>query len=230
MKTQCIYCKKEETSKEHAFPEGLLHKCAPLDKYAPNWIIRQVCKGCNSSLGKLDEILATKSSMAVIWRRIKNEWELNKTDKKSESQAFSFYNAKAHGMNPVRLLYPDPLYGNLVALHEDTGTSAPGFHPTPVVRAQAPQMILTQYAKGQTKEEIIAENCEKWDADELVITASDEHEGVYCIAGNTYIFSPQATKDFLSDLDTEQEFVSKFIKKRDNIRYDLNIIFPDDGR
>ena len=229
MKGKCIYCKKKGTSKEHAFPESLLHKCAPLGKYAPNWIIRQLCEDCNSSLGKLDEILATRSSMAVVWRRIKNEWEPNKTDKKSESQASAFYNAKAYGMNPVRLLYPDPLYGNLVALHEDTETSAPGFHPTPVVRAQAPQMILTQYTEGQTKEEVIAANCEKWDADELVITASDEHEGVYYIAGNTYIFPPQATRDFLSNLNTEQEFVSKFIKKRDNIRYDLNIIFFDEG-
>ena len=30
MKTQCIYCQKEEQSEEHAFPKSLLHECVPL--------------------------------------------------------------------------------------------------------------------------------------------------------------------------------------------------------
>ena len=154
---KCIYCQKKETSKEHAFPQSLLHKCVPLGKSAPEWIIEQVCKGCNGSLGELDELLATKSSMALIWRRIKNEWEPNKTGKRSKSLASVFYNVGAYGVDPVRLLYPDPLYRNLIVLHEEAGASAPGFHLTPVVCAQAPQMILTQYAEGQTGDKIRAE-------------------------------------------------------------------------
>ena len=225
MKGKCIYCKKKGTSKEHAFPESLLHKCAPLGKYAPNWIIRQLCEDCNSSLGKLDEILATRSAMADIWRRIKNEWEPNKTGKESK-----FYNTKSHGMNPVRLFYSTPLYENLIVLHEETGASVPGFHPTPISSIQAPQIILTQYTEDQTGEKIRTENCEKWNAGETPITEFEEHEGVYCFFGNTYIFAPDATWYFVSNPDREQEFRSKFLKKRNHIRCDLHFIFSEESK
>ena len=226
VKGKCIYCKEDKVlNKEHAFLKSLLHKCVPLGKSAPEWIIERLCEDCNNNrLGKLDKILATKSAMAFIWRVIKNEW---KPEVKSQDSAF--YNAKAHGMYPVRLFSPNPLYGNLIVLHQETGTSTSSFYPTPLVCAQAPQIILTQYAEGQTKEEVIAENSEKWDAGEFPITESDEH-GVYCIFGNTYIFPPKATKYFVSNPNREQEFKSKFLKKRDNIRYDLNTVFPDDSK
>ena len=219
MKGQCIYCKKEEKSVEHAFPKSLLHECVPLNKRAPEWTIEQVCKDCNNKgLGKLDDILATRSTMAFIWRMIKNEW-----DPEAEFQNSVFYNAKAHGIDPVRLFYSDSLYENLIVLHEETGTS-PGSHPMLMVRALAPQMILTLYAEGQTGEKVIAENCEKWEAGEAHITESDEHEGVYCIFGNTYIFSPEAVKFFTENLDREQEFKSEFLKKHAPIEYDLYIV------
>ncbi len=160
--------------------------------------------------------------MAFIWRAIKNEWNLG-----IECQNSSFYNAKAHEIDPVRLFYPDSLYGDLIVLHEETGTSVPCFHPAPLGYAQAPQMILTQYTENHTKEDVVAENCEKWDAGEFSIKESDEHKGVYCLFGNTCIFPPKATKYFLTGLEQEQEFGSKFIKKRNHTRYDLNIIFPD---
>ena len=224
MQSQCIYCKKEGKSEEHAFPKSLLHECVPLNKRAPEWIIEQVCEDCNQALGKLDNILATRSAMAFIWRVIKNEW---KPEVKSQDSAF--YNAKAYGVDPLRLFSPNPLYGNLIVLHEETGTSTSSFYPTPLVSAQAPQIILMQGAEGQTKEEIIAENSEKWDAGEFRITESDEHEGVYCISENTYVFPPKATKYFVSNPHREQEFKSKFLKKRDHIRYDLNTVFPDDS-
>ena len=73
MKNQCIYCKKEGKSKEYAFPRSLLHKCAPLG--APEWIIEHLCEDCNQNLGELDDVLATRSSIAFIWKRIKDEWE-----------------------------------------------------------------------------------------------------------------------------------------------------------
>lgn len=222
MKTQCIYCKKAGSSKEHAFPESLLHKCAPLGKYAPNWIIRQVCQGCNSALGKLDEILATRSAMAAIWIRIKNEW-----DPGVERQDSALYNTKAQGIDPVLLIYPDPLYENFMVLHEEIGISMSGFYPTPVVRALAPQIILILYAEGQTVEQIVTKNYEQWDANELLPAESDEHKGVYCISGNTYIFPPKATRCFISNSDKVQEFKSKFLKKRDNVRYDLYFLSSD---
>ena len=221
---KCIYCKEDKVlNKEHAFPKSLLHKCVPLGKSAPEWIIEKLCEDCNNKrLGKLDNILATRSAMAVIWSKIKNEWILE-----VECQDSGFYNAKAHGMNPVRLFYPTPLWENFIVLHEETGTSAPGFHPTPMSHIQVPQMILTQYTDGQTGKKIRAGNCEKWDAGETTITESDEHEGVYCLFGNTYIFPPKATRYFVSNPDREQEFRTKFLKKRAHIRSDLYIISPE---
>ena len=222
---KCIYCGKDKTlNREHAFPKSLLHKCVPLGECAPEWIIQKLCVDCNNQvLGKLDTILATRSAMAFVWRAIKNEWNLG-----IECQNSSFYNAKAHEIDPVRLFYPDSLYGDLIVLHEEIGTSVPGFHPAPLGYAQAPQMILTQYTENHRKEDIVAENCEKWEAGEFSIKESDEHKGVYCLFGNTYIFPPKAIRYFLSGPEKEQEFRSKFIKKHDHIRYDLNVIFPDD--
>ena len=158
----------------------------------------------------------------------KTEWMTDKTEKQNKSQDPSFYNAKAHGIEPVRLFYPDPLYENRIVLHEVLGTSVHNFYPTSLARAQAPQMILTLYTKGQTPEQVIADHYEKWDADTLVISKSDKHKGVYCIAGNTYIFPPKATRYFVSNLDKEQEFMSKFIKTRGHTQYCLNILSPDD--
>ena len=222
---KCIYCGKGKAlNKEHAFPKSLLHKCAPLRECAPEWIIQKLCVDCNNkALGKLDTILATRSAMAFVWRAIKNEWKLG-----VECQNSSFYNAKAHEIDPVRLFYPDPLYENVIVLHEEIGTSVPGFHPAPLGYAQVPQIILIQYTEGHTKEDIVTENCEKWEAGEFSITESDEHKGVYCLFGNTYIFSPKATRYFLSGPEKEQELKSKFIKKCDHIRYDLHVLFPDD--
>ena len=184
----------------------------------------KLCVDCNNkALGKLDNILATKSAMAFVWRAIKNEWNLG-----IEYQNSSFYNAKAHEIDPVRLFYPDPLYENLIVLHEETGISVPGFHPAPLGYAQVPQMILIQYIEGHTKEDVVTENCEKWETGEVSIKESDEHKGVYCLFENTYIFSPKATRYFLSGPEKEQELKSKFIKKCDHIRYDLHVLSPDD--
>ena len=225
MKGKCIYCKEyKDLNNEHAFPNSLLQEYIPLGEKAPEWIIERLCENCNNErLGILDRILVTSSPMAFIWRRIQNEWEPNNTDKKSGSQASTFYNQKVSEIDPVRLFFLDPSYGNL-ALHEDAGISASGL---PILRAQAPQMILTQYAKEQTKEEIIAENSKKCKADEFSIAESDEHEDVYCIFGNTYIFPPKVTRYFLTNRDTEDEFFSKFIKERDNIQSDLIVLSSD---
>ncbi len=228
----CIYCKKDKgLNKEHAFPNSLLQKCAPLSKCAPEWIIEKLCEDCNNAtLGKLDKVLVTRSPIAFIWRAIKTEWMTDKIEKQNKSQDSSFYNAKAYGIDPVRLFYPDPLYENRIVLHEELGASAHNFCPTSLARAQAPQMILTLYTEGQTPEQVIAEHCEKWDADTLLISKSDIHEGIYCIAGNTYIFPPKATRYFVSNLDREREFMSKFMKTRGYTQYCLNILSPDNRK
>ena len=222
---QCIYCKRKKTSKEHAFPESLLHRCLTLRKNTPSWIIRQVCKDCNSKLGKLDEILTTKSPMAFIWRIIKSEWQ---STQNRESKNAAFYNARAHGILPVHLFYPDDFYDDLIILHEEIGTSAPGFYPTLLGRARAPQIVLIQYADGQTAEQIAGENRQKWISGEMSVIKSNEHDGVYCIFDNSYVFDPHAVKYFTANRDREREFAIKFMKKHKNARIDLRVIFSDE--
>lgn len=224
---KCIYCKKiKKLNEEHAFPKSLLHNCAPLNKCAPEWVIHKLCVECNGSqLGKLDDILATKSLMAFIWRIVKNQW---KAENNNESQNATFYDAKGYnGILPVRLFYPDQLYDNLIILNEEMGTCAPGLSPTLLSRARVPQVVLIQYTEGQTAEQLIGENCEKWASGDISLTESDECKGVYIICDNSYVFDPQATKYFIAGRDKEQEFVAKFMKKRENFRFYLRALFPD---
>ena len=222
---KCIYCRKiKELNKEHAFPKTLLQKCTVLDKCAPEWVIHKLCVECNGKLSKLDDILATKGPMAFIWKRIKSEWD---PDNMSDDRDSVFYNAGTYGIRPMNLVYPDPLYGGLIILHEETVTRTSSFFPTLLGRAKVPQMVLIQYAEGQTAEQIIRENSNKWASGEISVTESDECDGVHCIFGNTYVFAPEATKYFMGGTDKEREFVSKFMKKRDHMRFDLRALFPD---
>ena len=223
---KCIYCKKKETSKEHAFPESLLHRCVPLGKCAPVWIIRQVCEDCNIGLGKLDEILAMKTPMAHTWRTIRNEWE---SDSNIECQNSSFYSRRAHEIAPVGLFHPTPLYEDFIVLHEELRASAPGFHPTPMSRILTPQMIITQYTERQTAQEIRAENCKRWNAGETDVTESEEHVGAFRLFGNTLIFPPKATKEFTTDFDGNVKFKSNLAQQTTDVRSDLLAILPEEG-
>ena len=140
-----------------------------------------------------------------------------------------FYNAKGYdGILPVRLFYPDHFYDNLIVLHEEMGTSVPGFFPTLLGRARAPQMIVISYDKDQSAEQVINKNLQNWVLGELSIEEDDEYDGVYSISDNSYVFDPQATKYFMASRDRERKFVAKFMKKRENIRFDLRALFPDD--
>ena len=223
---KCIYCKNVKgLNEEHAFPKSLLHNCAPLNACTPEWIIEKLCEDCNRALGKLDDTLVTKSPMGFIWRIIKSEWQAEKNCKPENS---TFYSAKGYnGILPVSLFWPDHLYGNLIILHEENGTSAPGFDPTLLGRARVPQMVLIQCTEGQAADRIIAENCEKWASGDISLEESHEYKGVYTISDNCYVFNPQATKYFTSGLDKEQEFLTKFMTKHENIRFDLRALFPD---
>ena len=223
---KCIYCKKiKKLNEEHAFPKSLLHNCAPLNARAPEWTIEKLCEDCNRALGILDDTIVTKSPMAFIWRIIKSEWQ---TGENCKSQNTTFYNAKGYdGILPVRLFYPDYFYDNLIVLHEEMGTSAPGFFPTLLGRARVPQMIVISYNEEQSAEQVISKNVQKWVSGEMPIEEDDEYDGVYSISDNSYVFDPQATKYFIASRDRERKFVAKFMKKRENVRFDLRVLFPD---
>ena len=223
---KCIYCKKvKKLNEEHAFPKALLQKRTALDKRTPEWIIYKLCEECNGKLGKLDEILVTKGPMAFIWRIIKSEWN---ADNVCNSQNAAFYNEKKYGILPVRLVYPDPLYDNLTILHEETDSRPPGSRPTLLGRARVPQIVLTQHTDEQTAEQVVLENCEKWAAGDIREAEFDEYEDVYILFGNTYVFGPKATKYFVAGIEREQEFMSKFVKKHEYLRYALTALFPND--
>ena len=227
VKGKCIYCKEvKPLNKEHAFPEALLHNCVQLKKRAPEWIIEKLCEDCNNSgLGILDQTLIRKSPLAVISRILKNEWE---ADSNCKSEDTSFYNAKGYDkIRPVNLIYPDHLYDNLIMLHEEIGTSVPGFHPTLLGLAKVPQLILIQYTRKQTAEQIIVGNYEKWISGDISVEPSAEHDGVYCISDNCLAFDPKATKYFIVSPERGQEFVTKFMKDCDSIRFYLRALCPD---
>ena len=223
---KCIYCKMKKTSKEDAFPKSLLHKCAPLGKYARAWIIRQVCEDCNIDLGKLDEILAKKTTMALTWWTIKNEWE---SITHVQDQNSSFFGNPAHKLAPVGLFYPTPLYEDFIVRHEELQARAPGFHPTPMSRIQTPQMIITQYTEEQTARAIRAENCRRWEAGETDVTESEEHVGAFCLFDNTLIFPPKATKAFVTNFDGNLEFKTTLAQQNTDVRSDLHAILPEEG-
>ena len=220
IKGKCIYCKEEkDLNREHAFPRSLLQKGAP------GWVIgKHLCKACNSRLAKLDVILSKKSHMAYVWDQIQGE-----LGSKTKGLHSSIYHKKAVGINPVGVFFPDPLYDDLIVLHEpETEDSGASVCVNPMT-ALRPQMILMQYAEGQTCVEVIAENLEKFNttnSDEHIIDY-DEQEGVYCILGNAYIFPPETTWRFLSRVP---EFKSKFIKDFPRSRFDLTVIYPEEGR
>lgn len=228
VKDRCIYCKRvKDLNKEHAFPQALLQKCTALDRGAPEWIINKLCVECNGKLGKLDDILVTNGPMAFLWRIIRNEW---KADNVCNSQNAAFYNQNKYGILPVRLIYPDPLYDNLTILHEETDSRPPGSNPTLLGRARVPQIVLTQHTDEQTAEQVVLENCRKWASGEIPETEFDEYEDVHILFGNTYVFGPKATKYFVAGIEREQEFMSKFVKKHDRLRYALAVLFPNDPK
>lgn len=220
-KGKCIYCKKEKIlSREHAFPKSLLQKDAP------GWVIdKHLCKNCNSDLGKLDVVLSQKSHIAYVWNRVKDELGVNSKDLFS-----SIYYKRSVGVNPLRVFFPDPLYDDLIILHEpgleDNETRAFVYSAS----ALQPQIIITQYTEGQTGTDVVAENREKFNTigpDDDLITDYDEQDDVYCIFGNTYILPPKTAERYFGRVN---EFKSKFITDFPQTRYDVRVIYPEEGK
>ena len=222
---KCIYCKEEkDLNREHAFPETLLDDRLRGTKY--EWIIdKHLCEKCNSDLGKLDGILGKRSPLAFTSYRVQAE-----LDNKTQTLHSSIYHKRASGINPVRIFFPNPYYENHIVLHEIATVSSNTSVPVDSATVLRPQMILMQYPEGQTSEEVIAENCEKFNAassNEDIIADYDEQKEVYCIFGNTYIFPPKAAEYFFHRL---QEFKSKYVTDFPRTRYDLMIVFPEEDR
>ena len=221
IKGKCIYCEKEkDLNEEHAFPDSLRQKGVS------KWAIREhLCQTCNSELAKLDEVLSKRSPLAYIRDRIQDG-----LGHETKTRHSSIYHEKAKGINPVRLFLPNPIYDDHIILHEfkveRDGTNA----SVDSVVALQPQIILTQYAGGQTGEGIIAENLEKFNtisSDEDFITDYDEQEDVYFIFGNTYVFSPKASERFFN---RAEDFKSMYMKDFPQIQYGLRVICPEESR
>ena len=216
MKGRCIYCKKEKAlNREHAFPQSLLQKGAP------GWIINNhLCTTCNSNLGKLDVVLSKRSHIAFVWDQLQRELGSG-----AESIHDSIYHKPAAGVNPVGLFLANPVYDNYIVLHEFKEENDGTINPANSVDVLRPQIILTQYAEGQTSEKVVAENLRR--INDTGSIDYDAQEGIFCLLGNTYIFPPQAAWRFFGKVE---EFKSKFITDYPHTRYDLRVIHPEEGR
>ena len=153
IKGRCIYCKEEkDLNREHAFPQSLLQEGAP------EWIINNhLCVTCNSDLGKLDVVLSKRSHIAFVWDQIQRE-----LGNKTEGLHASIYHKRAVGVDPTRLFLPNPVYDDHIALHEFKEENDGTINSAYSVDILRPQIILTQYAEGQTSEKVVAENLEKF--------------------------------------------------------------------
>ena len=216
----CIYCKTETSlNREHAFPDSLRQQ------NTPEWIIdKHTCKACNSNFGtQLDVVLSRRSPVAFIFDIIQRE-----LGHKNEGLHSSPYHKQASGVNPIRMLFPNPVYDGLIVLHEpDSMNHQVNFLG---VIALQPQMILTQYSEGQTCREVVEENNKKYDTKSLRNDnwyTHDEEDDVFCLFGNTHIFPPKTAHRYLNTVDA---FKSKFMMDYPHTRYDLRVISPEVGR
>lgn len=220
IKGRCIYCKEEkDLNREHAFPQSLLQKGTP------GWTINNhLCVTCNSDLGKLDVVLSKRSHIAFVWDRLQRE-----LGDGAEGIHDSIYHKRTAGIDPIRLFLPNPVYDNHIVLHEFKEDSDGTINSAYSVDVLRPQIILTEYAKGQTGEKVVADNLEKFNAagSSEDIIDHDEQEDIYCILGNTYIFPPRTAWRYFSKVE---EFKSKFIKDFPRTRYNLRVIYPEDDR
>ena len=215
----CIYCNElKPLNREHAFPQSLCQE------NAPEWIIENhLCKKCNSDLGKLDVVLSQRSNIGFLFDIIQRE-----CGQESKSIHASPYHKPKNGMNPIRVLFPNPVYDDLIVLHEPDKVN----HQLDYlgVIALQPQMILTQYRDGQTYREVVEENNRKYDTKSLQNDnwyTHDERDDVFCLFGNTHIFPPKTAHRYLNAVDV---FKSKFMTDYPHTRYDLRVISPEEGR
>ena len=214
---KCIYCRQETgLNREHVFPQALLQKGTA------GWVIHKLCQTCNSRLGELDNALSRRSHITFLWDTIQMELGIG-----DEGQHTSIYRKRAGGVNPVRIPFPDPLYDNLIVLHERSRSNSPTLDFAYGFRALRPQIILTLYQEGQTSKDVITENSDKFHTSSKDnITDYDAQEDVFCFFGNTYVFPPDTTWRFLKN---SNEFKYKYMKDSPRTRYDLLVLYPEEA-
>ena len=215
----CIYCKsKTSLNREHAFPDSLRQE------NTPGWIIdNHLCEKCNSDFGDIDMVLSQRSPIGFLFDIIQRE-----RGQKSKSVHASPYHKQASGVKPLRMLFPNPVYDNLIVLHEPDSMNHQANYLGVIVLQ--PQMILTQYRDGQTYREVVEENNRRYKNKSLRNNnwyTHDEEADVFCLFGNTHIFPPKAAHRYLGKVD---EFKSKFMTDFPHTRYDLRVISPEEGR
>ena len=106
MKTgRCIYCRqKTDLNTEHAFPQSLRQS------NTPEWIIdNHLCKKCNSDFGDIDMVLAQRSIVGFLFDIIQREHGQEK-----KNVYASPYHKPASGVNPIRMLFPNSIYDDLI--------------------------------------------------------------------------------------------------------------------
>ena len=192
------------------------------------WIIsKHLCIECNKRLGnELDGILINASPVGFVWNQLKNEW-----GKQTKDQQSTFYKSqKYHGIHPVRLFFTDPIYDDLIVMHEQIpATSDTAGASADWIAALFPQIILIQHPKEQMLEEAISENCEKFntpDSGEEIITKDYVHNKVYYNFGNTSIFPPKTTEAILKKEKQRDKFSSQFLKKGEYVQCSMWVICP----
>ena len=218
---KCIYCKSETSlNREHAFPQSLRQE------NMPGWIIdNHLCVKCNSGFRDIDKVLSQRSNIGFIFDIIQREWGHTNEDEGLHS---SPYHKQTNGVKPLRMLFPNPVYDDLIVLHEPDSIN----HQVNYlgVRALQPQMILTQYRDGQTCREVVQENNRKYDSKRLRKDSwytHDEKDDVFCLFGNTHIFPPNTSHRYLGKVE---EFKSKFMTDSPCTRYNLSVISPEEGK
>ena len=216
---RCIYCNElKSLNREHALPQSLRQD------NTPEWIIENhLCKKCNSDLGKLDVVLSQRSNIGFLFDLIQRE-----RGQENKNVHASPYHKRASGVNPIRMLFPNPVYDDLIVLHEPDSMNYQANYLG--VIALQPQMILTQSRDGQTYREVVDENNRKYDTKSLQNGnwyTHDEKDDVFCLFGNTHIFPPKAAHRYLGKV---HQFKSKFMADYPCTRYDLRVIFPEEGK
>ncbi|MCY4403570.1 MAG: hypothetical protein OXD54_13430 [Candidatus Poribacteria bacterium] len=164
--------------------------------------------------------MSKRSHIAFIWDTIQMELGVG-----NEGGHASIFHKRTGGVNPVRIPFPDPLYDNLIVLHERSSQDnhiidfANGFS------ALRPQMILTLYPDGQTSRNIAEDNVNKfYTSNTDNISDYDPAADVFCFFDNTYVFPSEATWHFIKNID---EFKSKYMTDYPHTRYDLRVVFPE---
>ena len=215
----CIYCNELKLlNREHTLPQSLRQR------NTPEWIIdNHLCRKCNSDFGDIDMVLSQRSNTGFLFDIIQRE-----RGQENKSIQASPYHKRASGVNPIRMLFPNPVYDDLIVLHEPDSMNYQANYLG--VIALQPQMILTQYRNGQTSREVVEENNRKYDAKSSRNDnwyTHDEKDDVFCLFGNTHIFPPNTAHRYLGRVD---DFKSKFMKHYPRTRYDLRVISPEEGK